>query len=573
MNGNRYSCEVPTGMSKYGQPWVFREERMTAPSLMTLEADGVVVGTYTQPGKDEKTISACCIEKKKKGYCLRTFFPYYEAPATFLGIVFRQNGLIRNSHAVYSNSSHSRGFYVDNNFVLHRTFYVVIDEVRNKRHGYFHVWKSAWDNLEEEEPPPVQLSKIERTLWEAIDYHWVERDGVAGYVTRIDRDGNPYTSLTPTLAVAWCCPTMMLAWLALRRSLKFRNSKLAERPLRAAQFFVKKGDLGNGLFKTHFDLSSGKWIDENCNAVQLGGGVYWILRCIRLLNHRTPSGFNLHIDKDRWLKFALNFCELAIRTQLPEGAFPSRWAFDGKPLDAERAMGVHAARAVLEAYSLTLQKKYLKSVENGAHYYIEHCVKKEAGYGDCTDVLSTTNENDASGLADLLIELYRITWQEEYLNAAIRVAEYCLSFMFTYNVYFPPETDCGRRGMKTRGCSAISPETACVCPFFSLQANTFIELYKLTGDNCWKDYAITMIRGSLQMMTERNDTFGLAPHLIGCRAEILPVLDMIKGAFIWKKGMTEYAMHEAVWWPAVFNLLNFAVIEDSCPELVTDLSK
>lgn len=572
MNGNRTSCEVPVGMSKCGEPYIFREERMTAPALMTLESAGFVVGTYTEPGHDEQTISACCIEKLKRKYRLRTFFPHYESPATFLGIVFQQNGMIKNSHGVYSNSSHSRGFYVCDKFTIQRCFYIVIDKVASKRHGYFNVWESAWNNMKEESPPPISFSKMEKVLWKAIDYHWIKHGGVVGYATRIDRNGNAYTSLTPTLAVAWCSPTMMLAWLALRRAMKLRNRAEAELPLRAAQFFIEKGDMGNGLFRTHFDLSSGKWIDKNCSAVQLGGAVYWILRCVRLLNHESMFKNDTLFDRDEWMRFALKFCELAVRTQLPNGAFPSGWEFDGKSIEPERAMGVHTARAVLEAYSLTLQRIYLKSAEIAAQYYIKNCVEHEVGYGDCNDVLSTTNENDAAGLADLLIELYRITGKREYLNSAIRSSEYCLSFMFTYNVYFPSETDCGRRGMKTRGCSAISPETACVCPFFTLQANTFIELYKLTGEQRWKDYAVTMIRGSLQMMTEKNDTFGLAPHLIGCRAEILPVLDMIKGAFIWKKGMTEYAMHEPVWWPAVFNLLNFAVIEDVCPELLKELN-
>jgi len=35
---------------------------------------------------------------------------------------------------------------------------------------------------------------------------------------------------------------------------------------------------------------------------------------------------------------------------------------------------------------------------------------------------------------------------------------------------------------------------------------------------------------------------------------------------VWKKGMTGYAWHQPVWWPAAFSLLNFALIEDRFPE-------
>jgi enamine deaminase RidA (YjgF/YER057c/UK114 family) len=147
----------------------------------------------------------------------------------------------------------------------------------------------------------------------------------------------------------------------------------------------------------------------------------------------------------------------------------------------------------------------------------------------------------------------------------IRAAEYCLTFTFAYNVHFPPETECGRRGMRTRGFGAISPETAFVCWWFALQGNAFLELWRETDDPRWKEYAVAVIRASMQMMTRRGDTFGLAEHLLGIRAEVIPVLDTVKGGHIWKKGMTGYTWHQPVWWPAAFNLLNVAVIEDGFP--------
>ena len=70
-----------------------------------------------------------------------------------------------------------------------------------------------------------------------------------------------------------------------------------------------------------------------------------------------------------------------------------------------------------------------------------------------------------------------------------------------------------------------------------------------------------------------GDTFGLAKHLVGLRSEVVPVLDTVKDRRIWKKGMTGYTWHEPVWWPAVFNLLNFALIEDRFPEVLKEVER
>jgi hypothetical protein len=297
----------------------------------------------------------------------------------------------------------------------------------------------------------------------------------------------------------------------------------------------------------------------------MGDLAFWMLKCVGLA--RGAGRFGRLIDAGRWTRFALSFCDLAVRTQRRDGAFGAHWTPDGKLIGFERAMGIHAARAVLEAHLVTGNRGYLAAAERGARFCIRTMIDREAGYGDCTDILDNTTENDAAGVTDLLIDLYRATGKRLYLDKAVRAAEFCLSFMFAYNVYFPPETECGRRGMRTRGLPAISPETAFVCWFFAPQANAFLELWKETGERRWREYAVALIRSSLQMMTERGDTFGVAPHLVGCRAEVIPVLDTIKDRRIWKKGMTGYAWDPPVAWPAAFNLLNFAFVEDRFPGL------
>ena len=330
-------------------------------------------------------------------------------------------------------------------------------------------------------------------------------------------------------------------------------------------FFVSHAPRQNGAFLTCFNVREMKWSQAEVNAVHMGGLAYWILRCVMLV--RETKHLGRLINGKQWTEFALGFCDLAVRTQRVDGAFGAHWTPNGKLLGCERAMGVHAARAVLEAYRVTGDHKYLRSVERGAHFYIKTMIDQESGYGDCTDILDNTTENDGAGIPDLLIDLYRLTGKPLYLEKAVRVAEFCLSFMFVYNVFFSPETECGRRGMRTRGLPAISPETAFVCWFFAPQANAFLELWKETGEKRWKEYAVALIRSSLQMLTEPNDTLGVAPHLLGCRAEVIPVLDTVKDRRIWKKGMTGYAWDPPVAWPAVFNLLNFALIEDQFPKL------
>lgn len=564
MNGNRGAAGVPSGMTHGGEPWQFREERCTAPGLMALESKGCVAGLYTEPGRDEQTISSCSIIPEKNGLTMRVFHPFRDTPVSYLGVGVSQSGRSR-FEPMYVAGGGAQGFIVDGKARFRKRYFVVLDRPSAPRHGYARVWESAWRNIRDPLPPAIPIKSMERRLWEALDCYWFERGHVRGYSLRIDRDGSIEKSMAPVLAAGWCSPTGMMAWLALRRAIREGRASLAKRAVEGVDFFVRYAPRRNGIFHTLYSVREMKWKDSDINAVQMGGLVLWIIRCVKLLQGARLRG--LRIDVRKWTEFALQFCDTAVRTQSPNGAFGAHWSPDGKLLGSERAMGVHAARAVLEAYRLTGKPVYLRAAERGARHYIRTMIDRETGYGDCTDISSGTTENDAAGVPDFMIDLYRITGKKLYLEKAIRAAEYCLSYLFAYNVYFPPETECGRRQMRTRGLAAISPETAFVCWFFAPQAIALLDLWKETGEVRWKEYAVAMIRGSVQMLTERGDTFGVAPHLLWQRAEVIPVLDTIKHQRIWKKGMTGYAWDPPVGWPAVFDLLNFAVVEDCFPEV------
>jgi hypothetical protein len=568
MNGNAGSRTVPTGLAKNGTPWVFREERTTAPGLMTVESNGIVAGSYTDPGTSEDTLCACSLMREGVGHIARIFYPFYEAPFTFLGAAYPGRSSMQEQ-GLYTCATSARGMTIESGDVITRRFYVVLDRTEARRHGYIHVWESAWRNLGGELAPAIPVEKTEKLLWDSMDHFWLENGKARGFLTRVSRDGSKHEGFSPTLSTGWCCPQMMLAYLAIRKALNGGGTKQAERAVRAVNFFVEHARRDNGVFLSHYNARMRQWSEGGINAVQLGGGMYWQLRCLELLREKNAEIDGLDVKK--WEKMALDFCDLAVRTQRRDGAFAAHWTVDGEVAGFERAMGSHSARAVLLAYVRTGDEKYLQSARRGVEFIIRNIIDREKDYGDCTDILNTTTENDAACVPDLLIDLYRITGEKRYLDKAVRSAEYCLSFTFAYNMYFPSETESGRRGMKTRGFGTISPETAFVCWMFSLQGNAFLDLWKETGDGKWKEYAVAVIRASMQMMTEPGDTFGLADHLVGIRAEVIPVSDTIKGGFIWKKGMTGYTWHQPVWWPAAYNLMNFAFVEDNYPEVKQDI--
>ncbi len=570
VNGNKGCTHVPEGMTRNGIPWIFREERTTAPGLIILESGEIVAGTYTEPGKSETTLCSCSMfrSENKKHYISRTLFPFQDHPLTYFGTAFIGGDA---EPGVFSwGMGGNGGFIVEGKASFRRKFFVVMEKKGARPHGYIHAWESAWRNLKDKPAEQFPLKQTENLLWHTLDYFWFQKGKACGYSLRINRDGDPLGDFSPNFSIdiGWAAPTSMLTYLGIREAIRRGKPNFADKPIRACNFFVDNASAGNGLFLSNFDIRKLKWAEKPSTAVEMGGGAYWILKCLELV--KGSKTFSRSLNQNKWQRFALDFCDLALRTQQADGAFPSRWSLDGKSLGVERSMSLPAALAVLEAYRYTGKKIYLDAAERGAENLIRNCVDTEK-YGDSWDVKGNTTENSSGWVSQFLVLLYETTKKTRYLDKAILAAECSLPFVFTYNMFFPSETECGRRKLRTRGCLTISPETAFTCFAAMPQVNAYLGLWEATGDSRWKEYALPMIPASLQMMTEKGDTFGLAPHLIGCRAEVLPVLDTIKGAHFWKRGMTGYTWHEPVWWPAAHNLLSYALIEDRYPQLIKEI--
>ena len=179
MNGNKGTGTVPAGMTDNGTPWWFREERTTAPGLMTLEAGGLVAGSYTEAGRSEQTLSACSIVPGRSGHTLRTFFPFREAPRSYLGHASWADS--NTVEGLYTCGGGPAGFVVNGTAEFRRKFFVVLDQAEQRRHGSVRIWESAWRNLKDSLPAPVPVKQTEKQLWRSLDHFWVESGKVRGF--------------------------------------------------------------------------------------------------------------------------------------------------------------------------------------------------------------------------------------------------------------------------------------------------------------------------------------------------------------------------------------------------------
>ncbi len=142
----------------------------------------------------------------------------------------------------------------------------------------------------------------------------------------------------------------------------------------------------------------------------------------------------------RWETAARSNIEVAVRTQREDGALPAAHDFEtGEALAWEGTTGMSWIPALVEA-------GHLDAARRAGDYYAQF--DAWCGAPEDVDLAPTSEDGYAAVTAFVALE----DW-----DTARRAADWMLTFRYTYDVAFSPDTVLGSYGFKTRGADVASP--------------------------------------------------------------------------------------------------------------------
>lgn len=193
----------------------------------------------------------------------------------------------------------------------------------------------------------------------------------------------------------------------------------------------------------------------------------------------------------RWAESARSNVEVAVRTQRDDGALAAAHSISsGDASSWDGTAGMAWIPALVAAGELDAARRA------GEHF---KCL--DTWYGAPEDVdLATTHED---GIAALMAAVALEDWAW-----ARRAAEWMLTFRYTYDVDFPPDTDLGRIGFRTRGADQASPANQHLHAFALICLPELLRLAEATGDDHYRASALENLACFRQAIARRDGDFG-----------------------------------------------------------------
>ncbi|WP_246258239.1 hypothetical protein [Amycolatopsis anabasis] len=186
------------------------------------------------------------------------------------------------------------------------------------------------------------------------------------------------------------------------------------------------------------------------HARTLGEAALFLLRAAvreRAAGHPRPD----------WERAVRSNVDFVCGVQRADGALGSAYhAKTGAVLDWAGTAGLAWIPALAEAATAWREPRYLAAARRAGRYHLG-AVEDEFLHGAPEDVDLAPSSEDGYLAVLAYVAMFERDRADEWLSAARRVADWTLTFRYTYDVDFPPHTLLAQYGFRSRGADQASP--------------------------------------------------------------------------------------------------------------------
>lgn len=490
-SGNHFgNGNDPKGLTADGKPWIFSSDRQGIPGCTVVMGELGCSALFLPP---ECTSSASSLEIDGDTVTQRAFFTHIEAPKSYSQRSRYSDAVLETitlapaesrTFTAYFFLSEEKGTFGYRPFIDH----LLTEYAREPINRYFpEIYDYSMSFIR------ALVEKRDGMTLTNMGFLPYEKEDGSGLEFRYRHEGR--------YECGWCGQNITNAWLLLFDHMK-KNGMTVDRTQAIAPFDMSfavtgKVDLSaedvqnalaildtwqaqmlpSGLIPVVMDcvlIGMEEFTLDLCN---LGWLAYQYINCYILLK-------NGGVVREDYLNTARRVLDAVLDYPAKGQGFPQTVNEKGKVVCAFGMAGTMMTVAALQIYRVTKEQKYLDAGVQSFDFYYDSYLSKNAAAGGALDTYCIDKESAGPVLRSALM-LERITGDGAYLKKAENIACYLQTWMFYYDIPFPPETDAGMTGFTSLGATSVSAQHNHLDCWASYYAPDLRYLAKKTGDPMW----------------------------------------------------------------------------------------
>ncbi|MBQ4297801.1 MAG: hypothetical protein II771_05855 [Clostridia bacterium] len=195
------------------------------------------------------------------------------------------------------------------------------------------------------------------------------------------------------------------------------------------------------------------------------------------------------IDRPQYLEAALRTCDFALESQDEDGCFAKSWDYEGNVVSKKGTIGCFLILPLINAYKRTKEEKYLNAAVRAFDFYYQGLERDGFTTAGALDTYSIDKESASPLLRDALA-LYEATEDKAYIVRAEKIAWYLCTWMMHFTVDYPEDCVIRELDYDTFGATSVSTPHQALDQYALRDVLSFLKLWELTGNIQWRERAL-----------------------------------------------------------------------------------
>jgi hypothetical protein len=206
--------------------------------------------------------------------------------------------------------------------------------------------------------------------------------------------------------------------------------------------------------------------------------------------------------KAEWLAFCRKFGDWLVARQQPDGSWYREYNFDSTPASTGKQNSSHPIRYLVDLFKLTGDRQYLEAALRAGAWCWTNTHQAFCYVGGTVDNPNVMDKEAGFIALDAFLALHDATSEERWLKAAAQAADFTETWTYCWSVPIPAEDErvTYPRGATTTGFSLIACGHSGADLFLAGAAFLFYRLYLQTGDRHYADMARQFLYNTRQSM-------------------------------------------------------------------------
>lgn len=361
-------------------------------------------------------------------------------------------------------------------------------------------------SLQEKEIYDVDLEKAYTATMSLVNDYCYEANDVFGipygaFVT----DGHVESGLT--MEMGFVGMELSIAAEMMRYGEKYGDEKSLSNGERIADLWAETAHTDSGVVKAYM-LPNGSFYPMPCYLRRMTDGMEGMLSCLTFMADRGT-------EKPAWEQMVMEYAQFLLGAQNEDGSWYRAFDYAGQLFTPDNSFGQHCEnnynngtadassknstpipiRFLVELYKFTGEEKYLDSAKRAAEFVIEELFPAGKFGGATCDGRDRTDRETGVYVLYGMNALYEVTGEKRYLGYAETAAVYTCSwaFLYPYKVADPTTALIGgpfAAQPLNDGMSVICSGSSGSDNFLSYIYYDLFRLYAWTEDEYWYDMAL-----------------------------------------------------------------------------------